>query len=213
MRFRLPLACLLAAVAGFVPASSIAQAAAAMDVPPIEGANPQTPSPTPALAGRQLEEFAKLVGEPASVVSQHLLTNPGLVPNAAAAADARMKRRSTGATLTIVGGTLFGVGSVTASIILLNGLANPASCDADVCESSSLNPGLLVGLSLAAISVAAGLALGIPGIIRLSRQSTTETEAAERYQSSRTIRPAIPISSSARAGTQTLSVPLFTWAF
>jgi hypothetical protein len=157
-----------------------------------------------------LQEFAKLVGDPESVISQHLLTNPGLAPYAAAAADARMKRRSTGVTLTVGGFSLLGAGVIAGSIVYLSG-RNSSTCEGDVCESSS--SGSLIGLAVATASAVVGLAFAVPGLVKLFSQSETETAAAERYKSSRALPPAIPTSSSARSQGKLVSVPLFTSAF
>src|SRR5664279_4105840 len=53
----------------------------------------------------QLDSFAALVGEETSTVAQRIAADPSLVPFAAKAADARMRRKRTGKVLTITGFT------------------------------------------------------------------------------------------------------------
>ena len=112
---------------------------------------------------------------------QRLLADPGLIPYAAAAADARLERRVSGKTMTIVGFTILGVGAGAGYGLLFWGLAKGMDCgpEATCHPSESL---MLGGAALMIASIATGCAIGIPGIIRMVRPSDAENEASGRYQ-------------------------------
>jgi len=133
----------------------------------------------------QLNAFAALVGESTSTVAQRIAADPSLVPFAAKAADARMRRKHTGKVLTIAGFTIFGVGSVIGFELIMSGFGS-YNCPATTNGHSGCDPdpgyyarrdGLVVALVFEAI----GLAVAIPGIVKMASQSEAETEAAARY--------------------------------
>jgi hypothetical protein len=150
-------------------------------------------------------------------VWQRLLADPGLVPFAAAAADARMDRRSTGKTMTIAGFTILGVGAGVGYVVFLAGLTSGMDCGYyESCEPDKSM--LLGGLGLMAVSIGTGLGLGIPGIIRMARQSEAETEAARRYHPPELPQMPpypgpYPTAKSVRAGGFTLSAPILSFTF
>ena len=76
-------------------------------------ARADTASSRATLDPAQLDAFAALVGESTSSVAQRTAKDPSLVPLAAKAAEARMRRKHTGKALTIAGFTILGVGSVS----------------------------------------------------------------------------------------------------
>ena len=146
---------------------------------------PASPARMPAqgLSARQLDSFAELTGDPKPVVWQRLLADPGLVPYAAAAADARMERRSSGKTMTIVGFTILGVGAGAGYGLFVYGLTRGINCDyGSTCDPHPNESLMLGGVVLMVASIGVGCAIGIPGIIHMVRQSEAETEAASRYQ-------------------------------
>jgi hypothetical protein len=133
--------------------------------------------PPLALYPAQLEAFAELVGEPMASVTLRLSMEPSLIPLAVAAAEVRRERRRSGKVLTIVGFSVLGAGTGAGVAIFISGIA--ANCTSEMCSS---NDGRMqLGLLIVALSQGVGLALGIPGIVRMVRQSDTETEAAARY--------------------------------
>jgi hypothetical protein len=126
----------------------------------------------------QLEAFTALVGESTSTVAQRIATDPSLVPLAAKAADARMHRKRTGKVLTIAGFTIFGVGTLIGLEMIVESM-RPYNCPSNGCATDG-NHGL-PGLAVALASEAVGLAMAIPGIVKLASQSEAETEASARY--------------------------------
>lgn len=141
------------------------------------------PAPAaPAMTAAQLTAFAELLGETKPVVWQHLLADPGLAPLAAAAADVRIERKSSGKTMTIVGFTILGVGAGVGYAIMVSGIMSGADCNAYDSQCGPNTDRMLGGLAVGILSVGVGLAIGIPGIIRMARQTELETQASERYQ-------------------------------
>ena len=143
-------------------------------------ARADTASSRATLDPAQLDAFAALVGESTSTVAQRIATDPSLVPLAAKAADARMRRKHTGKVLTIAGFTISGVGTVIGFSAIASGLRGVN------CPSPANNCGeggkdtARVGLVVALVSEAIGLAMAIPGIVKMSSQSEAETEASTR---------------------------------
>jgi hypothetical protein len=136
------------------------------------------------LTPAQLEWFVQLIGEPLPVVWQHLVADPGLVPLAAAAANTRMERKGSGKTMTIAGFTILGVGVIAGYAIVLSALSdhlNNCAYDASSCGNSS-DGQIKLGFALILVSTGVGLALGIPGIVRMAKQTEVETAAVDRYQ-------------------------------
>jgi hypothetical protein len=158
----------------------------------------------PALTAEQLTAFSELIGESKPVVWQRLLDDPGMAPLAAAAADARMARRSSGKSLTIAGFTILGVGVVTGYVIMFSGIASAGDCS----YGNSCGPNtdrIFGGLAVGILSVGVGLAIGIPGIFQMTRPSEVETQASERYQAWGTGQPLVYPGSYSQA--QPLSSP------
>jgi hypothetical protein len=136
------------------------------------------PAPAPSITPSQVDAFAELSGEPRERVEQRLLWDPGLVPLVAAAVDARLARKSQGKVMTIGGFTLLGVGVLAGFLVALSGplICWDAECQREA-DSRSHS-----GEAVALASVGVGLALGIPGIVMLARQSEAEDKAVDRYQ-------------------------------
>jgi hypothetical protein len=178
--------CLMAFLVVSIPAVARAQGGAAPLAP-----LPVAPAPAaPSITAAQLTAFAELIGEPKPVVWQRLHDDPGFVPLAAAAADARMERRSSGKALTIAGFTILGVGVVTGYVIMYSGLLSGTDCS----YGNSCGPNtdrILGGLTVAILSIGVGTAIGVPGIFRMTKQSDVETQASERYQAWGTGQPLV----------------------
>src|ERR1019366_2910807 len=129
----------------------------------------------------QLDSFAALVGEETSTVAQRIAADPSLVPFAAKAADARMRRKHTGKLLTITGFTIFGVGTAIGLEVIISG-SRPVNCPNSTTNGCDSGGNVAqVGLAIALVSEAVGLALAIPGIVKMASQSEAETEASARY--------------------------------
>ena len=152
---------------------------------PLPGSVADTATSPPRISQAQFDSFAELIGEPRPLVWQRLQLDPGLAPLAAAAADARMSRKSSGKVRTIVGFSIFGVGLGAGYVILLSSILDGANCNSnsynDTCDSS-MGSGAIAGLLVMAISAGVGLGIGIPGIVSMARQSEAETAAVDRYQ-------------------------------
>jgi hypothetical protein len=137
----------------------------------------------PRISSEQFSAFAELIGEPRPLVWQRLQLDPGLVPFAVAAADARLGRKSSGKVRTAVGFSIFGVGFIAGYIIMLSAVAS-ADCAYDGTGrcGDDVGSGVLMGALVMAASAGLGLGIGIPGIISMVRQGEAETAAADRYQ-------------------------------
>lgn len=169
---------LLALLILAIPAVALAQDATA-PVAPVPAAPAMVP---PALTAAQLTAFSELMGEPKPVVWQRLLADPGLAPLAAAAADVRMERKSSGKTMTIVGFTILGVGGGVGYALLLSGAMSGDNCGYYESQCEPNTDRMLSGVMIGLLSVGVGLAIGIPGIIRMAKQTEIETQASDRYQ-------------------------------
>jgi|SRR5450631_434424 len=143
--------------------------------------------------------------------------DPGLVPLAAAAADARMSRKSSGKTRTIVGFSIFGVGLGAGYAIMFASILDGANCTNsynDACNNN-VGSGVIVGLVVMAISAGVGFGIGIPGIVSMARQSEAETAVVDRYQYPLAPQPPAPYypGQSALPSSRTFKVPLLSLSF
>jgi hypothetical protein len=144
-------------------------------------ARADTASSRATLDPAQLDSFAALVGEETRTVAQRIGAAPSLVPFAAKAADARMRRKHIGKVLTITGFTIFGVGTVIGLEVISSGL-RPVNCPSSTTNGCDTGGNVAqVGLAIALVSEAVGLALAIPGIVKIASQSEAETEASAQY--------------------------------
>jgi|GEM_PF-2804109 len=140
-------------------------------------------SPTRTLSGEQLDAFVELTGDPKPMVWQRLLADPLLVAYAAAAADARLARRSSGKAMTIAGFTILGVGAGAGYGLFLWGVMSGVDCSSYYSDSCEPDKSMMTfGAVLMLVSIGTGLGIGIPGIVRMVRASEAENEASARYQ-------------------------------
>jgi hypothetical protein len=154
-------------------------------------ARADTASSNATLDPAQLDAFAALVGESTSTVAQRISTDPSLVPFTAKAADARMRRKHTGKVLTIAGFTIFGVGTAIGFEMIVASLGSyNCPTPANSCATPR-NPGL-PGLVVALVSETIGLAMAIPGIVKMASQSEAEIEASARYHPVAALRVGMP---------------------
>jgi hypothetical protein len=140
------------------------------------------PAPAPARQSRasvnltpeQLDAFSDLTGDGQRKVAYRLSQNPNLVPLATAAADARTSRRTTGKVMAIVGFTILGVGDIAGTYIIVSTPGYPKV------ESGHENR-MYLGLGIGVASLAVGLALAIPGLIKMARPTEVEERALDAY--------------------------------
>jgi hypothetical protein len=168
-------------------------------------ARADTASARAPLDSAQLEAFAALVGESTSTVAQRMATDPSLVPLAAKAADARRQRKHSGKVLTITGFSIFGLGTAIGFEMIVASLGS-YNCPSNGCPEGG-NHGL-PGLVVALVSEAIGLAMAIPGIVKMARQSEAETEASARYRPVAAPHDGSASSSSLSSPTQSLRTEL-----
>jgi hypothetical protein len=167
----------LASCASFI--CSWVSPVSAQDASPVSAPEP---APAPAkqstasvnLTPEQLDSFSDLTGDGQKKVAYRLSQNPNLVPLAASAADARTSRRTTGKVMAIVGFTILGVGDITSAYILVTTPGYPKI------ESGHENR-LFLSAGIALGSIAVGLALAIPGLIKMARPSEVENQALDAY--------------------------------
>jgi hypothetical protein len=174
---------------------------------------------TPAITQPQLQAFAELLGETDETVWRRLWSDPGLVLIAAAAAQARMDRERSGRVMTGAGFTILGVGATLGfGIVLGAGLGRSLAWDCDSTCKAKYDGQESSGIALGLISAGIGLALAIPGIVKLARKTEIETEAVSSYQLSQSghasIRPPeFSRSLSAIASGRTADLPLLSLSF
>jgi hypothetical protein len=154
-------------------------------------ARADTASSRATLDPAQLDAFAALVGESTNTVAQRIATDPSLLPLAAKAADARMRRKHTGKVLTIAGFTIFGVGTAIGFEIMVASL-RPSNCPTPATNCGTGGNHGLPGLVVALVSETIGLAMAIPGIVKMASQSEAETEASARYHPVAALRARMP---------------------
>jgi hypothetical protein len=150
------------------------------------------PFPAPAITPERLAAFAQLVGEPEPTVRNRLALDPGLLPFAVEAADERLRRKRSGKIRAIVGFGILGVGLIAGEIVRYSadGMAcqsATAACDDARGERES------IGLIIEAVAAGVGLGIGIPGLVRMGKQSEAEYVAVNRY-----LEPPAPTLPSAR---------------
>jgi hypothetical protein len=187
------------ALVGVLLLSSVWSAGRASAAPPEAGTDgARSPG---SLSQDQMKAFADLTGDSPYRISGRFATDPNLIPLAAKAADARMSRKTTGLIMTIVGFTILGAGEIASSVILVTTPGYP--------DMQGHERRFLLGAAIAAGSLGVGLALGIPGIMKMVRTTQEEERALDAYSPARPDLSARPAISSSRA----LVAPLFGLAF
>jgi len=160
------------ATCAFFTSQSASSAVAQVESPEPDSARPSTPATT--LTPKQLESFSDLTGDAKRTVQHRLSTDPKLMPLAAAAADARASRRTTGKVMAIIGFTVLGVGDIAGTYIVLS---TPGYPNVKTEDQGRMYLGLGVGL----LSLAVGLALAIPGLVKMASLSEVEQRALDVY--------------------------------
>jgi len=144
-------------------------------VPSLASAHGERAMPPRQLTDVQFDTFVEQTGDSEANVSRRLVMDPGLIPLAAVAADARRSRRRVGTSLMAWGFTIVGL----ASTITLIGAAGVPDTDPP-CSGGRSCRGLEIFFG---VSSAVGLALAIPGIVVMARESSVEKAAGDRYRS------------------------------
>jgi len=133
------------------------------------------PPPAPQISTEQLSAFADLTDDSKTAVSSRLSTDPKLLPLAIAAADVRLRRKRTGKTLTIVGFAVLGVGDIAGTIIMMSTPGYPTNIKKE-------NVGqVILGAAIDVVGLGAGLAMAIPGLLKMARETEVEAQAREYY--------------------------------
>jgi len=130
---------------------------------------------------RQLDAFAALAGESTEVVWQRLAADPGMIPLAIEAADARMQRQRRGRTMMVLGFSGFGVGTAAAILgAILWSKSDSSKCQSDAgCLDRLLDLEIIV---VGGAAAAGGFVLGFCGVDKTDSQSEAETKALDRYK-------------------------------
>lgn len=138
-------------------------------------------SSVPTMTAEQLEAFAQLVGEPLPAVLGRLQLDPGLLPLAVDAAKERVRRKRSGKWRVAVGFGMVGLGAPVGYIVKES--SRSMACDArpDTCDRER-GTRQSTGIIIAVVSAAVGLGIGIPGLVRMGKQSEAEYVAVNRYQ-------------------------------
>jgi hypothetical protein len=123
------------------------------------------------------------LSRPAIALGQDESPNSRLIPAVTAAADTRLRRKRAGKWMMVGGFSLYAVGGGAAVYGLLHHLGRQQIwCEGeDSCPTKPMNAqdeALTIGGLVAA---GIGLALAIPGIVMVARQTDVETEAVNRY--------------------------------
>lgn len=172
-----------------------------------------------ALTPVQFDAFVELIGEERPEVWRRLSLDPGLVPLAAAAADARLERRRSGKFRTILGFSILGGGVTLGYLLLLSSIDHSADCSYGESCGNDLGGSFITAMFIVLASTGVGLGIGIPGIISMARQSEVETAAVDRYQAGGLPPPPLPPpyypypAQSAIPLGMTFKVPLLSIAF
>lgn len=169
-----------------------------------EAVEPRPSSRPASVTGEQLQAFADLTGDTPRTISFRMARDSNLAPLIVSAAEARKSRRRVGVAMTVVGFTILGVGNVVGSVIMLStpGYPNISGHEGQFYE----------GAAIAAGSLAVGLLIGIPGIIKMSSPGEEENEALDYYAPSRSadvsLRRLVPA-----AAPSAIAIPLLSGTF
>jgi hypothetical protein len=164
---------------------------------------PPSPQPAPvrrpklAITAEQFDAFVALLGEPEDSVMRRLRHDPGLVPLAAAAADARRGRQRTGRNLMITGFTTAGLGATVALLGVL--MATPGYPGESPRPGEKSTQSHLTTDFVGLVLVGLGSVTAIYGIGKVATLTDLETEAVNRYQGSPSASPLVFPSGSSRA--------------
>jgi hypothetical protein len=169
-----------------------------------EAAKPVNQSRSSRVTAEQLQAFADLTGDSPQTISLRLSRDANLGPLIVSAAEARKSRKGTGLVMAIVGFTILGVGEAVGSYIMYT---TPGYPNIEGHEGQFYK-GAAIGLG----SLAVGLALGIPGIVKMAAPGEEETAALDYYAPNRADSSTSRHVAAAMAP-GTLMVPLFSGTF
>lgn len=200
MRVRPWMVMALAMTAAWLPtASAFAQPAGSSQA---KGARPAEAKLTP----EQMKAFSDLVGDSPRRVSARLAIDANLAPIAIPAADERISRKRVGTALTVIGFGILGVGGLVGSAIMVTTPGYPVASK----MSGHMNR-FYLGLGIGLASTAVGLAMGIPGIMKMAGESEEEEQARDYYSPNQ---PDLSMRDSpAQESGKTFSVPVMSLTF
>jgi len=171
---------------------------------------PVPPMQSVRLTPEQLQAFSDLTGDGRKVIFERLATDQRLAPLVAAAAQARMSRRTTGKVLTILGFSILGVGDIVGSAIMMATPGYPRI-------KSDHEGQFFLGAGVDLVSLGVGLALAIPGLMKMIRPGDEENRILELYNQGRgpgayQTTPGQTLESPQVVG-KTVAAPVFSLAF
>jgi hypothetical protein len=189
-----------------------------------ENTRSASPSPTLPMTDAQLADFASVVEEPIEVVAQRLRLDPGMLPLALYASDARSRRLQRGRAMGIVGLSTFAVGVALGILGLVYWDNYHPSCtvEKDGGGCSDVNPALGV-IMIGILATGGGAAVGLVGLHKLNTLSDAEEAALRRYYPPGSARPQVapppyfhpdsPFGRSATQAGKALVLPLLSFRF
>jgi hypothetical protein len=156
-------------------------------VTPTEACAQESPStasvPWTPLTSSQLAALSTLVNEPVPTVVERLLADPGMIPMALEADEARARRQRQGRMLATLGGGTFAAGVALAIWAGISWSDYHPTCtvaeDGGGCSEINLAPAvLLIGL----VGAGGGVVVGGIGIYKLGTLSVAEDALLRRYR-------------------------------
>lgn len=154
----------LACIACVVP--SIAWSTAAAAAPPVADTTPTS---------AQISTFADIVDDTSDGVTQRLRSDANLGARVVKAVQTRDDRKRTGMALIVAGGVVLVGAGIAGSLIIVTAPGYPE-------VGSNQSGRVLLGLGVDLVGVGVGLALGIPGIVKVSARSDEENQAIDYYR-------------------------------
>jgi len=134
------------------------------------------------------------------------------MPLAVSAATERIRRKRSGKIRAVVGFSIFGAGLIAGYVVKESSRTMSCSAQPDICDSDrGTRSGL--GIFIGVVAAAVGLGIGIPGLVRMGKQSEAEYDALNRYLEPAQPPPLQKPASAVGSGRLTVSLPLFSISF
>lgn len=184
---------------------------------PDNGASPQGR----ALTKEQLATFSRMVRQSKAAVAARVESDAAARDLVLRAVEARESRRGTGRSMIIGGASLLVISSVAWGYTVFWGLPRDDFGNDAQSQIDSNRRRLQWGVGVSVVSAAVGLALGIPGVVKLARTGDVERQAIEDYRDAeassieRPLPPARPITraGSSSAPRAALVLPVVSLSF
>jgi hypothetical protein len=158
-------------------------------------------APSVQLTPEQIKTFADVVDDAESHTADRLARDPNLAPLALQAVEARSHRKTLGSVLAGIGVTVFVVGQIAGSILIVTTPGYPAH----VQDTSPVVAGLVVSI----LATALGAGLAVPGFIQVGKSSEAENKAVRYYRGDQEAMLVPPV----LARCEGIRVPLFALSF